>query len=100
MNIQNPEVKRNLILRLHRITGQLHGIENMLESERDCREIMQQLSAVHAAVQGTSRVFLQEYATSCLTELDATHSGESREVLGVKREKVIREMIGLLDKTP
>jgi len=100
MNIQDPEVKEKLILRLRRIEGQVRGIESMLEGERDCREIMQQLSAVHAAVQGTSRIFLQEYATSCLADLTANNAADSQENQGLKREKVIREMISLLDKTP
>ena len=85
---------------LRRIEGQVRGIESMLEGERDCREIMQQLSAVHAAVQGTSRIFLQEYATTCLADLTSINTADSQENLGLKREKVIREMISLLDKTP
>jgi DNA-binding FrmR family transcriptional regulator len=100
MNIQDPEVKEKLILRLRRIEGQVRGIESMLEGERDCREIMQQLSAVHAAIQGTSRIFLQEYATTCLADLTSNNTADSQENLGLKREKVIREMISLLDKTP
>lgn len=100
MNIQNPEVKRNLILRLHRITGQLHGIENMLESERDCREIMQQFSAVHSSVESASRIFLQEYATSCLSNFYSDSSKISGEDLNQKQEKLIQEMITMLEKTP
>jgi DNA-binding FrmR family transcriptional regulator len=61
---------------------------------------MQQLSAVHAAVKGTSRIFLQEYATTCLADLASNNAANSQETLGLKREKVIHEMISLLDKTP
>ncbi len=100
MNIQDPEVKEKMILRLRRIEGQVRGIESMLESERDCREIMQQLSAVHAAVQGTSRIFLQEYATSCLADLDDSDSGDRSDSLRARREKIVAEMINLLDKAP
>ncbi len=100
MNIRDPEVKNKMVSRLRRIEGQVRGIESMLEGERDCREIMQQLSAVHAAVQSTSRIFLQEYATTCLADLTSNSSGDSQENLSFKQEKVIREMINLLDKTP
>jgi len=98
MKIQDVDTKDKLIQRLRRIEGQLRGVQEMLEEERDCREIMQQLSAVHAAVQGASRMFLQEYATACLVELDdETQPGSSRRE---KRAKVIQEMINLLDKAP
>ena len=62
----------------------------MLEEERDCREIMQQLAAVSSAVKSTSRTFFQDYAVLCLAEMNGETSNE--ELLG--------EMIALLDKTP
>jgi DNA-binding FrmR family transcriptional regulator len=100
MKIQNLEAKAKLIQRLHRIEGQLHGVQNMLETERDCREIMQQLSAIHSAVQGASRFFLQEYATVCLSEMDHGDPAQSESDLRGKREKIVQDMIMLLDKAP
>lgn len=98
MKIQNPEAKESLIQRLRRIEGQVRGVQGMLDEERDCREIMQQLAALHAAVQGASRTFLQEYATACLIEMEATP--ESTADLRARREKIVQEMITLLDKAP
>ena len=99
MKIQNPEAKEKLIDRLRRIEGQVRGVQGMLDDERDCREIMQQLAAIHSAVQSTSRIFLQDYATTCLAELDESslEAGVSRQM---KRQAMIQNMIALLDKTP
>jgi DNA-binding FrmR family transcriptional regulator len=98
MKIQNLETKENLIRRLSRIEGQVRGIQTMLNEERDCKEIMQQLTAIRSAVQSTSRIFLQDYATACLMDMDIQDpSGASPQN---KREKMVREMIQLLDKTP
>lgn len=98
MKIQDVDTKQKLILRLRRIEGQVHGVQEMLEDERDCQEIMQQLSAVHAALQGASRIFLQEYATACLIEMEEyDHDDRSRRE---KRARVIQEMIHMLDKAP
>lgn len=99
MKIQNSEAKEKLTQRLRRIEGQVRGVQSMLEEERDCRDIMQQLSAIHSAVQGASRVFLQEYATACLVEMDEGQP-EGGATLRAKREKVIQDMIALLDKAP
>lgn len=100
MKIQNLEAKEKLIQRLRRIEGQVRGVQAMLDEERDCREIMQQLSAIHSAVQGASRIFLQEYATSCLTELDEGIQPNPGPDLRIKREKIIQDMITMLDKVP
>lgn len=72
----------------------------MLEKERDCREIMQQLSAIHSAVQGASRVFLQEYATSCLAEMDRNAIADPGRDHRSDRIQIIQDMINLLDKAP
>ena len=100
MKIQNLEAKENLIQRLRRIEGQVRGVQSMLDEERDCREIMQQLAAIHSAVQGASRIFLQEYATACLVEMDEAGQPDSGSSLRVKREKIVQDMIALLDKAP
>ena len=100
MKIQNPEAKAKLVQRLKRIEGQVRGVESMLDEERDCREIMQQLSAIHSAIQGASRIFLQEYATSCLAEMDEEGSAQSGTNRRDKREKIVQDMIALLDKAP
>ena len=100
MKIYNPETKETLIQRLRRIEGQIRGVQAMLDEERDCREIMQQLGAIHSAVQSTSRVFLQDYATACLTEMEEIPESGDGENSRAKREKMVQEMIALLDKTP
>jgi len=100
MKIQNYEIKGKLVQRLKRIEGQIRGVQNMVDEERDCREIMQQLAAVHSAVQGASRIFLQEYATSCLSELESGSQAEAGADLREKRRELVQDMIALLDKTP
>jgi DNA-binding FrmR family transcriptional regulator len=100
MKIQNPEAKEKLVQRLRRIEGQVRGVQGMLDEERDCREIMQQLSAIHSAVQGASRFFLQEYATSCLAQMDEGAAANQGTNLRVQREKIVQDMITLLDKAP
>ena len=100
MKIQNPEAKSKLVQRLRRIEGQVRGVQNMLEEERDCRDIIQQLTAIHSAVQGASRTFLQEYATACLLEMDEGNVPKNSSELKEQRKKIIQDMISLLDKAP
>jgi len=100
MKIDNPEAKEILYKRLRRIEGQVRGVQAMLQEERDCQEILQQLSAIRSAVQGTSRVFLKEYAAQCLLDLEGLEKTGTPVERHTRREKVIQDMIELLDKSP
>ncbi len=100
MKIQDQDVKQKLLQRLRRIEGQVRGVQSMLNEERDCREVLQQLAAIHSAVQAASRVFLQEYATACLLEMDNEALVNSGIDVRRKREIMIQDMIALLDKAP
>jgi DNA-binding FrmR family transcriptional regulator len=100
MKIKDPQAKEKLLQRLRRIEGQVHGVQGMLDDERDCREIIQQLTAIHSAVQSASRFFLQEYAAACLVEMEKGSGSKGDPVLRKEREKIIQDMITLLDKAP
>lgn len=79
--------------RLHRIEGQVRGVEAMVEQERECQEILQQLAAIRSAVQGTSLVFLEQYVSSCLLEDGA---GDDRP----QRERLVHELVELIGRAP
>lgn len=100
MKIKKAEAKDQLMQRLRRIEGQVRGVQNMVNEERDCHEIVQQLSAIRSAVQGASRVFLQEYAATCLLEFGEKDRAPINLEDLQKREKMVHDMIELLDKAP
>ena len=74
MKVQSQEVKGDLHRRLRRIEGQVRGIQRMLDDDRDCREIVQQLNAAHAAVGNATHLFMRAYAKDCL--LSASGEGQ------------------------
>ncbi len=90
MKTQNTETRQNLVARLRRIEGQVRGVQTMISDERDCEEILQQLTAIRSAVQSASQLFLEEYATDCLVNLEAAEVGD--------REQVVRKVLRLLGK--
>lgn len=44
--------------RINRLIGQLKGIQRMVETQRECPEILQQISAVKKAIDGLSKEIL------------------------------------------
>jgi DNA-binding FrmR family transcriptional regulator len=90
MKIRNPAVKEDLQKRLKRIEGQLRGVQKMLDEDRECHEVIQQLASVRSAVQGATLVFMKDYASDCLINIDSDDK-ETRELL-------VDDLIGLLGK--
>ena len=58
--------KRNLMNRLKRIEGQVRGIQNMLEQDAWCPDIMIQVSAVNQALNSFNKVLLAEHIKTCV----------------------------------
>lgn len=68
MELRSPEVKADLVSRLHRIEGQVRGVEKMVQEERDCGAILQQMSAIRSAMHNASLVLARAYAERCMLE--------------------------------
>jgi DNA-binding FrmR family transcriptional regulator len=77
-----------LLNRLKRIEGQIGGIRNMVEEDRYCVDIIMQLSAVKAAIDGVSIQLLSTHANGCVRKAVMEDGGEDalEELLGVIRK--------------
>ena len=58
--------KAALVKRLHRIEGQVRGIERMVEDDRYCIDVITQISAVQAALDKVALGLLDEHARHCV----------------------------------
>ena len=92
MKVEGAATKEELHRRLKRIEGQVRGVQKMLDEDRDCHEIVQQLSAIRSAVQGASVTFMRQYASDCLMSSDRTDRAT--------REVLIDDLLQLLGKAP
>lgn len=54
--------------RLKKISGQIGGIQKMIEDERYCVDIMQQLSAVKSAINSLQANLLETHLSNCVKE--------------------------------
>lgn len=59
---------KDLTTRLNRIEGQIRGIKNMVEEERYCVDIINQVAAVTAALNSFNKVLLTNHIQSCVVE--------------------------------
>lgn len=82
----NDQIKN----RLKRIEGQLRGVLRMIEEEKDCKDVITQLSAVRSAVDRTVGVIASSNLVECV--LEAEKHGEST-------NELIKEAVNLLVKS-
>lgn len=75
----DPEVTKDIVLRLRRARGQLDGIINMLDDERSCRDIVTQLAAVSKALDRAGFKVVAAGLKQCM--IDGEESPMSQEEL-------------------
>ena len=56
------------ITRLKRSEGQLRGIQKMIEEDRDCADIITQLTAVRSSVERVIEMMITENLTTCINQ--------------------------------
>ena len=64
--MRDEELKKKLLNRLHRIEGQVRGIEAMISSDAYCNDILIQSSAVNAAINAFNRELLACHIRGCV----------------------------------
>jgi DNA-binding FrmR family transcriptional regulator len=68
--------KAALTKRLHRIEGQVRGIERMVEDDRYCSDILTQIGAVNTALESLAFKVLDDHVNHCVA--DALASGDPK----------------------
>ena len=78
---------KELMNRLKRIEGQVRGLQNMLENNAYCPDILVQVSAVNSALNSFSKTLLASHIRTCV--VDDIRAG---------REETIDELVTTLQK--
>lgn len=78
---------KDLMNRLKRIEGQVRGVENMLEKDAYCTDILMQVSAITSALNSFNKVLLANHVKTCVA--DNIREGN---------EEVVDELVGVLQK--
>ena len=86
-----PDVRDEVKKRLKRVAGQIAGIERMVDEDRYCVDVLLQVAAVRAALDGVGKVILRSHVETCVS--DALVSGRARE-----RNEKIEEIMDVFSK--
>jgi len=76
------EVEKDLLDRLSRIEGHVRAIRKMLEEHQSCNDILVQMGAVKAAINGAIIKLLEGHMETCVTRCVA--AGDIKELNRLK----------------
>ena len=76
--------KDALVRRLHRIEGQVRGIERMVEDDRYCIDVLTQIAAVNTALESLAFRILDDHVSHCVA--GALASGDEEAAQAKTRE--------------
>ena len=71
------KVKPSLLSRMKKIEGQARGIQRMIEEDRYCIDIIQQLTALSAAADEVSLRIMESHIEGCVTEAIRDQHGQA-----------------------
>ena len=86
----NAQMKKSQLARLSRIEGQVRGVARMVEEDRYCIDVINQVRAVRAALDKVEQEILHDHLQHCVAH--AFHAGDDRE-----RQVKIDELMEVLE---
>lgn len=85
------DVQKSCLARLRRIEGQVRGVARMVETDRYCIDVINQVQAVRAALKRVEEEILRDHVAHCVE--DAVRHGKAAE-----QRKKIAELIDVLGR--
>jgi DNA-binding FrmR family transcriptional regulator len=73
-----PTEKKKVRNRVARIAGQVDGIARMIDENRYCIEVLDQIAAARSALNRLAQVMLESHVDTCVAEAFANGSDEDR----------------------
>jgi CsoR family transcriptional regulator, copper-sensing transcriptional repressor len=64
----SEKTKKNLVTRLNRIEGQIRGIKRLIEEDTYCDDVITQIAASQAALNGVAKLLLETHMKECVVD--------------------------------
>ena len=87
----DDDLKKDALVRLKRIEGQVRGVQRMVEEHRYCTDVLVQISAIHESLRAVAQLMLRNHLQHCAT--DAIRSTDAD-----RRSKMYDELVDLFAK--
>lgn len=76
-SLKDDELKKEIMVRLRRVEGQVKGIQGMIDKDICCRDVLTQIAAIKAAINKVGILMIEDYAKNCMgiKEEDDNYAG-------------------------
>jgi DNA-binding FrmR family transcriptional regulator len=81
--------KKDVLVRLRRMEGQLKGIQKMIEEDQYCVDVLNQLSSIIAATQKVANIIMKDHIQGCVRNALASND---------HGEEHVNELISVVEK--
>lgn len=79
--METERQKKEVLLRLKRIEGQIRGLQRMVQEGVPCPDILTQVAAATAAIKKAGTVIIQTYMEECLEKTQKKQGTKDGEML-------------------
>lgn len=73
----NEALRKDILIRLRKIEGQVKGIQGMVDKDVCCRDVLTQVSAIRAAINKVGVLLIENYARNCMGIDDGTEDDKA-----------------------
>jgi DNA-binding FrmR family transcriptional regulator len=73
-----PDTREQTRKRLRRVAGQIAGLERMIDEDRYCVDVLNQIAAARAALDGIGKLILRAHVETCVAEAFVSGSPKER----------------------
>lgn len=88
-NDHHPEEERRaLVVRVRKVVGQLNSVERMLEEDRDCSDILNQIVSARRGLKSLAEKLIHSHATHCIEGANSPAEGRRK----------LRELLTVLER--
>ena len=87
--MEKHEHRKRVINRMSRAIGHMQAIKTMLENDRDCSDVLIQLSAVRSEINGIGKSVLKDHLSHCIADAVKSGDGEVLEKLNAAVDKLL-----------
>ncbi len=88
MNSLSESDKKDLLVRLRRIEGQVRGVQKMIDKDKYCVDILTQISAIRGALKKVGFNILDSHSHGCVKNAIKNKQGE----------EIIDELLDVISK--
>lgn len=87
-HVHGAAEKRSLEIRLRKVIGQLKSVEQMVQEDRDCVDVLTQIVSARKALKSFAEVVIHQHVHECIAGASSHREGQKR----------LRELLTVLER--